>query len=247
MNCPRRRPAASARIASGSIGPAAPETRRGPLADRIRAWLNGIDLAFRAILVIALVIQLAIVLTGIVSRFWFDESLLWADEAAKLFLSLITFVGGALAFRARHHTTVEFLTGKFSPRWRISFAIGMDLLVLIAAVVVGDVSLDFLSISATSDTPILQINAAWLVLPLTIGLALTALFAIERLVYNYRLGEVVPAACVVVLLAGARLCRKRRALAAPGQRHGARPHADRLFCWRSCWGCRSALPCCWDR
>jgi tripartite ATP-independent transporter DctM subunit len=188
--------------ASGSIDLAAHAIRRGPLADRIRAWLNGIDSAFRAILVIALVIQLAIVLTGIVSRFWFDESLLWADEAAKLFLSLTTFVGGALAFRARHHTTVEFLTDKFSPRWRLSFAIGMDLLIVIAAVVVGDVSLDLVSISATSDTPILQINAAWLVLPLTVGLGLTALFAVERLVYNYLPREVVPAACVVVLLVG---------------------------------------------
>src|SRR5512143_1698698 len=103
--------------ASGLTDPAAHGIRRGPLADGIRAGLNGIDLAFCAILVIAVVIQLAIVLTGIVSRFWFDESLLWADEAAKLFLSLTTFVGGALAFRARHHTTVEFLTGRFSPRW----------------------------------------------------------------------------------------------------------------------------------
>jgi tripartite ATP-independent transporter DctM subunit len=188
--------------ASGLIDPAAHTIRRGPLADRIRAGVNGIDLAFRAILVIALVIQLAIVLTGIVSRFWFDESLLWADEAAKLFLSLTTFVGGALAFRARHHTTVEFLTGKFSPRWRSYFAIGMDLLILVAAAVVGYVSLDLVSISATSDTPILQINAAWLVLPLTIGLGLTVLFAVERLVYDYPSGDVIPAACVVALLVG---------------------------------------------
>src|ERR1700754_4906150 len=119
---------------TGSVHPVKPAIRRGPIADRVRAALNGIDLAFRAILVVALVIQLAIVLTGIVSRFWFDESLLWADEAAKLFLSLITFVGSALAFRARHHTTVEFLTAKLAPRWRTSFAIGMDLLILVAAV-----------------------------------------------------------------------------------------------------------------
>jgi len=45
-----------------------------------------------------------------------------ADEAAKLFLSLTAFVGGALAFRARHHTTVEFLTGRLSPRWRNSLS-----------------------------------------------------------------------------------------------------------------------------
>src|SRR6202021_1689072 len=102
----------------GSTDPGAAVLRRGPVADRIRGLLNGLDLGFRAILVIALVIQLAIVLTGIVSRFWFDESLLWADEAAKLFLSLTAFVGGALAFRARNHTHAEFLTGKFSPRWQ---------------------------------------------------------------------------------------------------------------------------------
>jgi tripartite ATP-independent transporter DctM subunit len=184
----------------GPTGPGAGVLRRGPVADRVRAGLDGLDATFRAILVLALVIQLGIVLVGIVSRFWFDESLLWADEAAKLFLSLTAFVGGALAFRARHHTTVEFLTGKLSPRWKISFAVGIDLLILVAAVVVGYVSLDLLSISATSNTPILQINAAWLILPLTVGLALVALFVIERLVYDYPSRAVVPAACVVVLL-----------------------------------------------
>src|ERR1700753_4344590 len=117
----------------GSVDPGAVAVRRGPIADRIRAGLNGLDHAFRAILVVALVIQLVIVLTGIVSRFWFDESLLWADEAAKLFLSLTAFVGGALAFRARHHTTVEFLTGRFSPRWRAGVAVGIDALILVAA------------------------------------------------------------------------------------------------------------------
>src|ERR1700721_1797590 len=159
----------------GSTDPGAAVLRRGPVADRIRGLLNGLDLGFRAILVIALVIQLAIVLTGIVSRFWFDESLLWADEAAKLFLSLTAFVGGALAFRARHHTTVEFLTGRFSPRWRASVAVGIDALILVAAAVVGYVSLDLLSISATSNTPILDINAPWLFLPLTVGMALVVL------------------------------------------------------------------------
>jgi tripartite ATP-independent transporter DctM subunit len=186
----------------GSTDPGAAVLRRGPVADRIRGLLNGLDVGCRAILVIALVIQLAIVLTGIVSRFWFDESLLWADEAAKLFLSLTAFVGGALAFRARHHTTVEFLTGRFSPRWRVSVAVGIDALILVAATVVGYVSLDLLSISATSNTPILDINAAWLVLPLTIGMALVALFAIERLVYFHALRVVVPALVMVALLVG---------------------------------------------
>jgi tripartite ATP-independent transporter DctM subunit len=186
----------------GSVDPGARGVSRGPAMDLIRSGLNGLDSGFRAILVIALVIQLAIVLTGIVSRFWFHESLLWADEAAKLFLSLTAFVGGALALRARHHTTVEFLTGRFSPRWRTAFAIGIDLLILVAAVAVGYVSLNLLSISATSNTPILDINAAWLILPLTVGLVLVALFTIERLVYDHAPREIILPASVVALLVG---------------------------------------------
>ena len=186
----------------GSVDPGARAVSRGPVMDLIRSGLNGLDSGFRAILVIALVIQLAIVLTGIVSRFWFHESLLWADEAAKLFLSLTAFVGGSLALRARHHTTVEFLTGRFSPRWRTAFAIGIDLLILVAAVLVGYVSLNLLSISATSNTPILDINAAWLILPLTVGLVLVALFTVERLVYDHAPRDVVLPACVVALLVG---------------------------------------------
>jgi tripartite ATP-independent transporter DctM subunit len=186
----------------GSVDPGTRALSRGPVMDRIRAGLNGLDSGFRAILVAALVIQLVIVLTGIVSRFWFHQSLLWADEAAKLFLSLTAFVGGALAFRARHHTTVEFLTGRLSPRWRASFAIGIDWLILVAVTAVGYVSLDLLSISATSNTPILEINAAWLILPLTVGLVLVALFVIERLVYDCAPRAVVLPACVVALLVG---------------------------------------------
>ncbi len=213
----------------GSSDPGTDVLRRGPVADRIRIGLNGLDAFFRAVLVFALVVQLAIVLTGIVSRFWFDESLLWADEAAKLFLSLTAFVGGALAFRARHHTTVEFLTGRFSPRWKTCFAIGIDLLILVAAMVVGYVSLTLLSISATSNTPILQINAAWLVLPLTVGLALVALFAIERLAYLYPPRAVMPAIVAVALLVGRRLCGQRGAFASSRQWQRARRDAGGVY------------------
>src|SRR6202021_1900717 len=91
-------------------------------------------------------------------------------------------------------------TGKLSPGLRTLVAVGIDLLVLVAAAVVGYVSLDLMSIAATSNTPILDINAAWLILPLAVGLTLVALFAIERLIYDYAPRVVFQAACVVGLL-----------------------------------------------
>ena len=169
----------------------------------IRTILNGIDTLCRGILVAALIGELVVILSEIFSRFWFQQSLLWADEVAKLFLSLTAFVGGALAWRARHHTTVEFLTGKLAPRSRALVAVGLDVLILVAAVVVGDVSLDLLAIAATSNTPILDINAAWPILPLTIGMALVTLFAIERLVCDHPRRLVLPAVAAVALSVGA--------------------------------------------
>ncbi|MEA2861469.1 MAG: TRAP-type transport system large permease protein, partial [Methylobacteriaceae bacterium] len=166
----------------GSADPGSEAKSLGRIARGVKSGLDLLDSFFRALLVLALAAELALVLTEIFSRFWFQQSLLWADEAAKLFLSLMAFVGGALAYRARHHTTVEFLSRKMPTRYKTAVAIGIDLLVLIAAAIVGYICLDLLAIAATSNTPILGINAAWMVLPLAIGLALVVIFALERLV-----------------------------------------------------------------
>jgi tripartite ATP-independent transporter DctM subunit len=186
----------------GSADPGEDVKSLGRVALRTKSALDLLDSCFRAILVLALVTELAIVLTEIFSRFWFQSSLLWSDEAAKLFLSLIAFVGGALAYRARHHTTVEFFTGKLPARYKMSVAIGIDLLALSAALIVGYISLDLLSIAASSNTPILGINAAWVIVPLTIGLTLVIIFAVERLIYDYAPRAILPAACVVAALLG---------------------------------------------
>lgn len=172
----------------------------GRVARGVKSALDIVDSCFRAALVVALVVELGIVLSEIFSRFAFQRSLLWADEAAKLFLSFMAFVGGALAYRARHHTIVEFFTGKLPAQLRIAVAIAVDLLVLVAAAVVGYISLALLSIAGMSTTPILGINAGWMVLPLTIGLALVAVFAIERLLYDYSWRALLVSAGVTAVL-----------------------------------------------
>jgi tripartite ATP-independent transporter DctM subunit len=172
------------------------------VAGAAKSFLNGLDSCCRAILVAALIAELGIILTEIFSRFWFHQSLLWADEAAKMFLSLTAFVGGALAYRSRHHTTVEFLTGKLSEQSRTLVAIGIDGLILVTAVVVGKVSLDLLEIASMSNTPILDINLAWLMLPLSIGMALVAIFALERLVFEAPRQLLLPAVGAVALMIG---------------------------------------------
>ena len=80
--------------------------RRKRLATGIRYALNGIDSAASIIIVVALLSELSVVLTDITLRFLFTQSLLWSEEASKLCLTTLAFIGGALAYRAGHHLSL---------------------------------------------------------------------------------------------------------------------------------------------
>jgi hypothetical protein len=67
----------------GSADPGEDVKSPGRVARRIKTSLDLLDKCFRAILVLALVTELAIVLTEIFSRFWFQTSLLWSDDAGR--------------------------------------------------------------------------------------------------------------------------------------------------------------------
>ena len=52
--------------------------------------------------------------SDITIRFLFTQSLLWSEEASRLCLTTLAFIGGAAAYRARHHTAIQFVT-RFLP------------------------------------------------------------------------------------------------------------------------------------
>ncbi len=57
----------------------------------------------------ALLIELVIILADVIQRELFQASFLWADEASKLTLSVIAFIGGAAAYRGGQHTSIRLL------------------------------------------------------------------------------------------------------------------------------------------
>ncbi len=172
--------------------------RGGRLASGARAIIQGIDSVGRVALVLALLGELSVVLTDITIRFVATQSLLWTDEASKLCLTMLAFVGGALAYRARHHTAIQFVTRFFPETARAGVAVAVDGFILSGALIALYVSFDLLEISATSLTPILQISTIWIVLPFSVGMALVALFAVERLVFAHPARSVLTVLPVVV-------------------------------------------------
>ena len=70
-----------------------------PEASRARAGvaLRVIDACADGLLVVVLQGELGIVLANVLARIFFNTSFLWADEVARFVLSIIAFVGGAVA------------------------------------------------------------------------------------------------------------------------------------------------------
>src|SRR5579859_5329326 len=90
-----------------------------------------------AVLALALLGELAAVFVNVISRSVFDSAFLWTDEIAKLALSTLAFVGGAVAYAERHHTYVQVTLNALAPRHRDACLVVTDFVVLMVAAVTG--------------------------------------------------------------------------------------------------------------
>src|SRR5215467_11492046 len=143
--------------------------------------LRRVDTLSELLLGAALVGELGVVRANAAARIFFHQPFLWADEIARFSLSILAFVGGAVAYRRREHAFVRILL-KLAPsvveRACLAFA---DVLVLFVAGVTGICSLDFIASSWAERTPIFQAPAALIALPLPVGMLLIALYALTHL------------------------------------------------------------------
>src|SRR5271156_6399514 len=111
------------------------------------AWLRFVDRAAEGVIVAALLGELVLVLANVAARVYFQHSFLWADEVARLALSILAFIGGAVAYRRREHAFVRVLLNRLpDPVQRACLALA-DILVLFTAGVTGYASIAFLQSS----------------------------------------------------------------------------------------------------
>ena len=148
----------------------------------------------------ALLIELVVVLVSITGRSVFGHSFLWADEASRLALSVITFIGGAASYRGAHHSAIRIVTDRLPAPVRDATAIGVEWLVAIVTATAAWQSLSLLTASWGDLTPILQISTGWIALPVTVGPTLIALFALERLTVVRRPGLVLAVGAAMAAL-----------------------------------------------
>src|SRR5262249_32811045 len=129
-----------------------------------------------------------------ISRSIFDTAFLWTDEVAKLALSTLAFVGGAIAYAHGHHTFVRVGLNALGGRLHHACLVASDLAVLLVAAVMGYASIFLIEIRCNELTPILEMPAAWIVVPLSASMALLMFHAALRLLRAQR--------AIVVAVAG---------------------------------------------
>lgn len=123
------------------------------------------------------------VLWGVFTRFALGNQAPYTDEAARVLLVWISFLGGALAFEAKAHLGVDFLVSKLDPSARKLCAALAQLSVLALALTVfvwGGWRMAMAQMSAALATmPFLTRGMVYMAVP--VGGAFVALFALETL------------------------------------------------------------------
>lgn len=171
---------------------------RSGTASRLGSIIDG---TLNVILGVALIGELGIVFFNVVARSLFDAPLLWSDEAAKLALSTIAFLGGAAAYRGGHHAFIRTLLAALPVPYRRGCVVLLDLLVLAIAVITTLSSWPLLIARWDELTPILQMHGTWIALPLTLGMLVLFLTAIEHLAAQHRPTVVVVTSGFLALVA----------------------------------------------
>jgi tripartite ATP-independent transporter DctM subunit len=145
------------------------------------APLRYLDLAAEAFVVVALLGELVLVLANVAARLFFQHSFLWTDEIARLVLSILAFIGGAVAYRRRDHAFVRVVISRLPAGGERGCLALADVIVLFVSALTAYVSMEFLASSWGEYTPIFQMPAALIALPLPVGMALLMLYSAVNL------------------------------------------------------------------
>jgi tripartite ATP-independent transporter DctM subunit len=169
--------------------------------------LRFVDLAAESVVIAALLVELVLVLANVVARVYFQHSFLWTDEIARLALSILAFIGGAVAYRRRDHAFVRVILSRLPARGERGCLALADVIVLFVAGLTGFASIEFLVSSWSEYTPIFQMPAAVIALPLPVGMALLMLYAAVNLFRDHGRMALGVGIAFAAVIAGAALTR----------------------------------------
>jgi TRAP-type C4-dicarboxylate transport system permease small subunit len=151
----------------------------------MRAFLRRLDEAAargeEIFLAAALGLLSVLVVAAVVFRYALHDPLTWSEELIVLLFGWVIMIGTAYAFHQRNHIVIDVIL-LFAPRWlRIVLGTLSTLATFVVLAVLLWFGWQYTMRELPNLTPMLGISAAWSILPLTIGCALSMLHVLRRL------------------------------------------------------------------
>ncbi|KTR03709.1 ABC transporter permease [Aureimonas ureilytica] len=156
---------------------AAPLEGRSFASEAERLLLRAME-ALAAILVVA---ETIILLMGVVSRFVFDNPLIWSDELASLLFLWLAMVGSAIALARRAHMRLSTVTAIMSPVWQRRLEALATIVPLIVLIFLFQPAQDYVEDQSFIETPALGWPGSVRAYAMLVGIGLMLAVAALRL------------------------------------------------------------------
>lgn len=139
-----------------------------------------IERAAEVLVVLALVVELVAMFGNVIARSLFDTSLLWSLEIGELALVMMTFIGGAIAYPRNEHMALHAVVQRLPRRWHGSVESLGHWQVFVMAAIGCWLAWQMMLSRWDERTVYLGLSAIWFALPMMLGMALLAYFAVRR-------------------------------------------------------------------
>lgn len=139
-------------------------------------------------LAVALVASIMVVISGTVVLRMFGVVTAGSTELATLLFVWTIYIGAVLAFLEGGHLAITALVNRFRGRAETAFLLVSDILLLVFLVMVTLEGLTYVQMALDSVrvTPSLKISPAWQYSALLVGMALSSVFILTRVLVNIR-------------------------------------------------------------
>jgi tripartite ATP-independent transporter DctM subunit len=182
---------------STAVAPGAEFTIERPRLQQIERGLTRGVGAFAAIAVLA---EVAILLIGVISRFAFNNPLVWSDELAAIVFLWLAMLGSVLALWNGEHMRLTTIASRMSPRWRAwADVLAVAAPCLFLALILSPAG-DYMYDQSYIETPALGWPDAVRAAAVAIGCLLMLILSALRLL-QHRWRDIAPVALVLAVLA----------------------------------------------
>jgi tripartite ATP-independent transporter DctM subunit len=143
--------------------------------------------------------EIVVLFVGILARYVFHRPLVWSDELASILFLWLAVLGSALAFRRGENLRMTTVVNKFSaPAQRLLGAVALAASLAFLVLILPP-SIRYVELEAIVTTPTLDLSMTWRTLAMPIGIGLTIVLGLLRMIDQPRREMAIAFAFIVAI------------------------------------------------